>query len=211
MLSTPPTKKSEPRPAAILSYAEVKASNPEAQLRCTVTAGTVSGTPARRAMTRATLAASAGCPTQPKMTSSIKAGSSPVRVSSASTAMRPNSSAAKAARSVPALQNGVRTPSTMTSRSGMFGVRSGFVRERRRDSAVLGFVLSIPGCRRARPVIDDALFLELRADALAPAKFIDGVEFDAVRMHFEVGLESARRASRATGSPENHPSFRRGG
>ena len=54
--------------------------------------------------------------TQPKMTSSISAGSRPVRVSSASTAMRPSSSAASVARSVPALQNGVRTPSMMTRR-----------------------------------------------------------------------------------------------
>ena len=74
MLSTPPTRKSEPRPAAMRSYAVVIASKPEAQLRCTVTAGTSSGTPARRAITRATFAASGGWQTQPKITSSSCAG-----------------------------------------------------------------------------------------------------------------------------------------
>ena len=73
MFSVPPTMNTSPRPTIIFSAACVTLSKPDAQLRCTVTAETVSGTPARRAMTRAMLAASAGCATQPKMTSSMVA------------------------------------------------------------------------------------------------------------------------------------------
>src|SRR5258705_514532 len=73
-------------------------------------AGTDSGIPARSAITRAMLVASAGWATQPKMTSSTISGFRPVRVSNALTAMRPNSSAPREASSVPALQKGVRTP-----------------------------------------------------------------------------------------------------
>ena len=89
------------------------ASKPDAQLRETVMAGTDSGTPARSAMTRATLAASTGLPTQPKTTSSIRAGSSPVRASTAAVAVRPSSAASQPASVVPIRAKGVRTPSTM--------------------------------------------------------------------------------------------------
>ena len=113
MFSVPPTMNTSPRPTIIFSAACVTLSKPDAQLRCTVTALTVSGTPARRAMTRAMLAASAGCATQPKITSSMVAGSRPVLASSSATATRPSSTASVSAKAVPILAKGVRTPSTM--------------------------------------------------------------------------------------------------
>ena len=45
MFSAPPTIKTEPRPAAIRSKAVVTASNPEAQLRWTVSPGPIRGCP----------------------------------------------------------------------------------------------------------------------------------------------------------------------
>jgi len=62
------------RPAAVLM-----ASMPEAQLRWTVWAMRSCGTPARRAMTRAMLAQSAGVATLPKTTWSTWSGRSPAR------------------------------------------------------------------------------------------------------------------------------------
>ena len=113
MLSTPPTRKRSPCPAAMRWWAAVIASIPEAQLRCTVTAGTCCGTPERSAITRAMFAASTGWATQPMMTSESSPGSMPVLVSRAEHASRPRSSAVRRARSVPILQNGVRTAAMM--------------------------------------------------------------------------------------------------
>ena len=113
MFSVPPTRKVSPRPTIIFSAACVTASKPDAQLRCTVTAETVSGTPARRAITRAMFAASAGWATQPKITSSMECGSIPVLASSSATAARPSSTASVSAKAVPILAKGVRMPSTM--------------------------------------------------------------------------------------------------
>ena len=72
MLSVPPAMNTSPCSATIFSCALVIASNPLAQLRWTVYAGISSGMPALRAMTRATLAASGGWATQPKMTCEIR-------------------------------------------------------------------------------------------------------------------------------------------
>src|SRR5688572_4035788 len=72
--------------------------------------------PASSADTRAMLAASAGVPQLPRMTSSTLFGSWPVRASSSFTARRPSSWAAMSLNAVPALANGVRIPSTRTTR-----------------------------------------------------------------------------------------------
>jgi hypothetical protein len=66
-------------------------SMPEAQFRCTVTAGTRSGTPARSATTRAEFAASAGMAQWPNTTSSIRSGSSSARAIASAAAIRPSS------------------------------------------------------------------------------------------------------------------------
>src|SRR5215204_4512515 len=88
---------------------------PEAQLRCTVNAGTDFGTPASSAATRARFAASAGVPQLPSTTSSMRAGSNSVRASSSLTATRPSSWAGTSLSALPDLANGVRTPSTRTT------------------------------------------------------------------------------------------------
>ena len=73
--SIPPASTSEAPRASIRYAASATASIPEAQLRWTVAPGTRSGTPASRAATRATLAASAGWAQLPRTTSSMVAGS----------------------------------------------------------------------------------------------------------------------------------------
>src|SRR5262245_26673972 len=88
---------------------------PEAQLRCTVKAGTGRGMPAASAPTRPMLAASAGVPQLPSTTSSSCAGSTSVRARSSETARRPSSAADTSLSGPPDLANGVRTPSTMTT------------------------------------------------------------------------------------------------
>ncbi len=201
MLSTPPAMKSEPRPAARRSCAVVIASKPDAQLRCTVTAGTCCGMPARKAMTRAIFAVSGGWQTQPKITSSSAAGSSPVRVSNASVAMRPSSSAATPASALPALQKGVRIPARMARREDMeFQWAASALRAREWVWSVSSAGRSGKG-GNAGAVIDHAVFLELRADALLAAQFLHGMKFDAVGMDLQFGSEAIlqQRAQRRSG------------
>src|ERR1700722_6136353 len=146
--------------------------------------------PARSAITRATLAASTGWATQPKMTSSTSAGSKPVRVSKALTAMRPSSSAPSEASSVPALQNGVRTPSTITSRLDfirslqytlVFPAVAGMFSIPRR--AISGSLL---GGLHLRSMIDELLFFDQCAHALKHPNFIVVVEHNPVGADFEM-------------------------
>ena len=89
---------------------------PEAQLWCTVWLTMSWASPALRLITRAMLAACAGWATLPKMTSDTRSGAMPVRASNSLTTSAPRSSAAMLCIGPPALQNGVRTPSSMAIR-----------------------------------------------------------------------------------------------
>jgi hypothetical protein len=91
MDSMPPASTSFASPEPMRWQAFATASMPEAQLRCTVTAGTRSGTPARRATMRDEFAASLGIAQCPNTTSSIRAGSSSLRAITSAAAMRPSS------------------------------------------------------------------------------------------------------------------------
>ena len=86
MDSMPPASTNRASPEPIRWHAFATASMPEAQFRCTVTAGTCSGTPARSATTRAEFAASAGMAQCP-----IRAGSRSARAITSAAAMRPSS------------------------------------------------------------------------------------------------------------------------
>ena len=110
-------------PAAMRLAPVVIDSMPLAQLRCTVLAMRSSGSPALSAMTRATLAESAGWATLPTMTSSRSLPLIPVRAISSRTATVPRSSAEYAASVPPALLNGVRSPSMIAMRSFMVASR----------------------------------------------------------------------------------------
>src|SRR5512138_499053 len=82
MLSTPPATTQSAAPAAIRSAATAIAWSPEEQSRLTVIAGVETGSPARSAAMRATLApCSASGKAQPSTTSSTLAGSTPLRSS----------------------------------------------------------------------------------------------------------------------------------
>ena len=112
MLSVPPARKTSPSPRAALAAAYVTTSIPEAQFRCTVTAGTCSGIPTRTPMILETFISLASCPTQPKITSSISEGSTPVLTNTFLDALIPRAAPDSLAKSVPILQKGVRLPST---------------------------------------------------------------------------------------------------
>ena len=78
--STPPATNTSPSPAPIAWAALFTAWRPEPHSRLTVCPATSTGSPARRAAMRATLRLSSPAPlAQPSTTSSIRAGSIPVR------------------------------------------------------------------------------------------------------------------------------------
>jgi len=118
MLSAPPAMMISAPPERIFSAAMAMDCRPELQKRLMVTAGTVSGRPARRAAMRAMLLPlSASGLAQPMMTSSIQAGSkSGMRPSKPRMAMAAKSSG-RTVRSEPrgALPTGVRTQSMITA------------------------------------------------------------------------------------------------
>ena len=111
--SVPPTKNTSPSPAASFCLAAATASMPEAQLRMMVTAGVVSGRPARNAATRAMLASRASGPAQPRITSSISSRRMLVRSRSSRNAWVARSAADALCSEPPTLQNGVRRPATI--------------------------------------------------------------------------------------------------
>ena len=112
MFSVPPLKYTLPLPAFILSDTCVIDSNPLAQLRCTVYAGTLLGTPDLSAITLVIFAVSAGWQTHPITLSFIILGSMSIFANSAFVAETPRSAADVFANVVPILQKGVRVPST---------------------------------------------------------------------------------------------------
>ncbi len=93
MLSTPPARITSASPAAIRSAAVAIDWSPEAQKRFTVCPGTRTGSPARMEATRATfIPCSPSGKAQPRMTSSIRDGSTPARSSAARMATAARSS-----------------------------------------------------------------------------------------------------------------------
>ena len=108
--STPPARIISASSFKILIAAETKASMPEAQFLCTVKAGIFSGNPAFKAITRAILAASAGCATLPIITSSIVLMSTPERIATSLTILAPKSCAVKFFITPPALPIGDLKP-----------------------------------------------------------------------------------------------------
>ena len=112
MASVPPASTSEERPATMLSAAVSSACNPEAQLRITVHAGTLSPQPSRSEITRPMLASSAEGIAAPTITSSNAVASNGWRRSSARPALTARSPPVKGPRPCCALRNGVRAPST---------------------------------------------------------------------------------------------------
>ena len=84
MLSTPPAMMQSATPAMIRSAAVAMVCRPEEQNRLTVWPGTWTGSPALHEATRATfIPCSPSGKAQPRMTSSIRAGSIPVRSTAA--------------------------------------------------------------------------------------------------------------------------------
>ncbi len=100
-VSVPLATTTSPCPARIKSMPDVTAWLLEMQACVTVCAGTVSGMPAARADSRATLLVSTSCTTVPIMTRSMVEALSPVRISSPFSAMRPMSYAIRSTYPVP--------------------------------------------------------------------------------------------------------------
>ena len=100
--STPPAMNTSPSPTAIAWAAELIACNPEPHSRLTVSPATSTGSPARRAAMRATLRLSSPAwLAQPRMTSSIAAGSIPARSTTARITAAARSSGRTAASAPP--------------------------------------------------------------------------------------------------------------
>ena len=112
MASTPPASTRLERPLAIFWAALSMDCSPEAQLRCTVQAGTLSPQPRRRAATRPMLVSSGPGLTQPSMTSSNSVGANGWRASNGRPAATARSAAANRPGLPRALRDGVRLPST---------------------------------------------------------------------------------------------------
>ena len=116
--SVPPATMAVAVPLLMRSAAKAIACRPEEQKRLMVTAALSTGTPARRLAMRATfMPCSASGIAQPRMTSSISAGSSSGARRSASPMATAASSSGRVVRSVPAgaLPAGVRTAATTTA------------------------------------------------------------------------------------------------
>ena len=113
MASVPPASTSEERPATMFNAAVSSACRPEAQLRITVHAGTLSPQPSLSEITRPMLASSADGIAAPMITSSNALASNGWRRSSARPAFTARSLAVKGpGPSGLALRKGVRAPST---------------------------------------------------------------------------------------------------
>ena len=112
MASVPPASTSWARPSAIRSAAVATACKPEAQLRCTVCAGTRLPSPKRSAIRRAMLASSAAGMTQPTTTSSITEAGNGWRASTGRAQATARSEAENSPGSPRVFRNGVRAPST---------------------------------------------------------------------------------------------------
>ena len=116
--SVPPATMAVAEPLLMRSAAKAIAWRPEEQKRLIVTAALSTGMPARKLAMRATfMPCSASGIAQPRMTSSISAGSSPGARRSASPMATAASSSGRVVRSVPpgALPPGVRTADTTTA------------------------------------------------------------------------------------------------
>src|SRR5690606_10838820 len=112
--STPPATKTSPSPARIAWNAAFTAWRPEPHRRFTVWPGTLTGRPASRPAIRAMLRLSSPAWfAQPRMTSSMRARSMPVRSSTARIAVAARSSGRTPASAPPWRPIGVRTASTI--------------------------------------------------------------------------------------------------
>ncbi len=112
MDSTPPARMMSASPASIAREPWMTASTDEPQSRFTVAPGTVVGKPASRAPKRATLRLSSPAWfASPKITSSMRAGSMPVRSTLARITIAARSSGRTPDRAPPARPKGVRTAS----------------------------------------------------------------------------------------------------
>src|SRR5690606_3953109 len=126
MDSTPPAMKTSPSPARIAWNAEFTAWRPEPHRRFTVWPGTLTGRPASRPAIRATFRLSSpGWLAQPRMTSSTRAGSMPVRSTSARITVAARSSGRTAASAPPWRPIGVRTASMIQASRIMRGRTGG--------------------------------------------------------------------------------------
>src|SRR5581483_11964907 len=115
MFSVPPARTNSAWPSWISCAARRIAWRPEPQRRLTVSAGASFGTPDFRPMWRARYTASPEvCSTLPKMTWSMRRGSTFERSSAAFAAITPRSVAEVSRSAPPNAPNGVRAPSTMT-------------------------------------------------------------------------------------------------
>src|SRR6266516_1126188 len=165
MFSTPPAMNTSPSPALIAWAALAAACNPEPQRRFTVWPGTSTGSPARSRAMRATLRLSSPAwLAQPRMTSSIDAGSIPERSTTALMGTAARSSGRTVARDPPCLPTGVRK-ATLTYASRVTFPVSRFPSQRdphrlRLEVTVQGFTSEVsaksrclkPAKRRARIV-----------------------------------------------------------
>src|SRR6185295_7073947 len=111
---TPPAITRSASPVATARAASTTACSPEPHKRFTVTPGISTGRPASSALMRATLRLSSPAwLAQPKMASSIRAGSAPVRRTISAITVAPRSSGRTSASAPPCRPTGVRTASTM--------------------------------------------------------------------------------------------------
>ncbi len=124
MASVPPASTRCARPCAMRSRALASACSPEAQLRCTVKAGTALPQPRRRLMMRAMFASSGAGITQPTMTSSICWGANGARARTGRAAATARSAALNSLARPRAFRNGVRAPSTTNTFSSDMRVSS---------------------------------------------------------------------------------------
>src|SRR6185312_8690307 len=111
--STPPAMTRSASPVAMARAPSISACNPDPQRRLTVAPGTVTGSPAKSALMRATLRLSSPAwLAQPRITSSTVAGSAPARRTTSAITSAPRSSGRTSDSAPRCRPNGVRTAST---------------------------------------------------------------------------------------------------
>src|SRR5579864_2464868 len=191
MLSTPPARYTSPSPQAMACAAAWTACMPDPHRRFTVCPGTVSGRPARSTAMRATLRLSSPAwLVQPITTSSIAAGSSVLRRTTASI-MRAARSSGRISRSAPPYRPiGLRTPSNITTSRIPDASVSHSTRERLRPGA--GLPARIGG--RA--------FLKERRDAFA---VVVGAARDFLQEGFVFERAAQVQRERAVDAPLDEP------
>src|SRR6267378_4144218 len=121
MFSTPPAMSTVPSPALMACAALAAACSPEPHSRLTVCPGTATGSPASNSAMRATLRLSSPAwLVQPRITSSMVAGSIPERSTTALIGTAARSSARMPASEPPCLPTGVRRAQQMSASRGIY-------------------------------------------------------------------------------------------